>query len=174
MVGQASDEVRRLQASICELDRSLGRQDAAEGQRYDPLDVHGAVAWQPAGTRRAKARRPTSARPSARCGSPNGGGAMSPLSRRIMGGEGSGGSPGTFLDRLNRDIEARQAKAAEAARRAGRYAGGAEEEMAEREREARELRLVRCALMLLVLDVRVVCLFVRVNGGWEVLELTGA
>ena len=50
---------------------------------------------------------------------------------------------GSFLDRLSRDVQARQAKSQEAAGRAGRYQGGAAEAAAEREREARDFRFVR-------------------------------
>ncbi len=147
MAGQASDEVRKLQASICELDRSLGWQDAAAEQRFNPLDVHGAVAWQPAGTQRAAPRprgRPGSASPLLGGGSPGsaggGGGTMSPLSRRIMESSGAGGS---FLQRLERDIEQRQAARAVRQARAGRYVGGAAEQLAEREQEQRDLQFVR-------------------------------
>ena len=52
---------------------------------------------------------------------------------------------GSFLDRLSRDVEARQAKAAEVAGRAGRYQGGAAEAAAEREREERDLRFIMLA-----------------------------
>ena len=148
MVGQASEEVQRLQATILDLDRCLGWEAAAEAHRCDPLDVHGAVAWQPAGKQRAAARRPASASP-ARAGGGGGspgGAAMSPLSRRIMEEAAASGSPGggSFLDRLGRDLEARAAKKAAAARRAGRYQpGSAEAAAAEREREAADLRLLR-------------------------------
>ena len=155
MAGQASQEVRKLQASICELDRSLGWQGAAAEQRFDPLDVHGAVAWQPAGTRRAAPRprgRPGSASPLLLGGGSPGsgsGGAMSPLSRRIMESSGAGGS---FLERLERDIEQRQAARAVRQARAGRYTGGTAEQMAEREQERRDLSLVRWAVPCLACD----------------------
>lgn len=148
MAGQASDEVRKLKASICELDRSLGWQGAAAEQRFDPLDVHGAVAWQPAGTQRAAPRprgRPGSASPLLLGGGSPGsgggsGGTMSPLSRRIMESSGAGGS---FLQRLERDIEQRHAASAARQARAGRYVGGAAEQLAEREQEQRDLQFVR-------------------------------
>lgn len=146
MAGQAAEEVRKLQASICELDRSLGWQGAAAEQRFDPLDVHGAVAWQPAGTQRAAPRprgRPGSASPLLLGGgSPGSGGgvSMSPLSRHIMENRGAGAS---FLQRLERDIEQRQAARAARQARAGWYVGGTTEQMAEREQERRDLNLVR-------------------------------
>ena len=137
VAGQSAEEVRKLQASLCELDRSLGWQ-AATQQLFDPLDVHGVRAWQPAGKQRAG--RPGIGSPM-RCVSPGGGGGgsgggspMSTVSRRLM--QGGGG----FLERLSADVQARQAKAAEAARRAGRYA---DEQLAEREREARDLRFLK-------------------------------
>ncbi|PRW60747.1 flagellar associated [Chlorella sorokiniana] len=148
VAGQAADEVRKLQASICELDRSLGWQGAAAEQRFDPLDVHGAVAWQPAGTQRAAPRprgRPGSASAlllggGSPGGSAGGGGTMSPLSRRIMESSGAGGS---FLQRLERDIEQRQAARTVRQARAGRYVGGSAEQLAEREQERRALSFVR-------------------------------
>lgn len=142
VAGTATEEVRRLQATVCQLDRQLGWAGAAAEQRFEPLDVHGALAWQPAGKQRVPPRRPGSGSPPGRSGSP--GGSMSPVSRRIM--EGRQGGAG-FLERLSRDIESRQAKAAAAARRAGRYVGGADEQQAERERELRDLRFVRCVCL---------------------------
>lgn len=141
--------MRKLQASICELDRSLGWQGAAAEQRFDPLDVHGAVAWQPSGTQRAAPRprgRPGSASPLLLGGGSPGsgsGGSMSLLSRRIMESSGAGGS---FLERLERDIEQRQAARAVRQARAGRYTGGTAEQLAEREQERRDLSLVRWAV----------------------------
>ncbi|KAL4855244.1 Dual specificity protein kinase splA [Chlorella vulgaris] len=121
VVGQASDEVRKLQASICELDRELGWEAAAEGQLCRPLDAHGALAWQPAGKQRAAQRPLSPGSPTRRPCSPGGGcagSAMSRVSRRIMDQRGPEG--GSFLDRLSSDLAVRQAKAAKARKRAGR------------------------------------------------------
>lgn len=146
MAGQAEAEVRKLQASICQLDRQLGWQ-AATQQLFNPLDVHGALAWQPAG-------KPRTAPPHGdggmeggspgrgRSPSPGGGSPMSRVSRRIMEAQRAGGG-GAFLDRLSRDVAARQAKSANAARQAGRYRGSARDQLAEREREARDVAFLR-------------------------------
>ncbi|KAL4443818.1 hypothetical protein ABPG75_011555 [Micractinium tetrahymenae] len=152
VAGQAEAEVRKLQASLCQLDRQLGWQ-AATQQLFNPLDVHGAVAWQPAGKQRAVAP-PGSSGGGPLGGSPvggrspspspggGGGSPMSRVSRRIMEAQSAGGG-GSFLDRLSRDIAVRQAKSADAARRAGRYRSAAGDQLAEREREARDAAFLR-------------------------------
>ncbi len=139
VAGQAEAEVRKLQASICQLDRQLGWQ-AASQQLFNPLDVHGAVAWQPAGKPRTAPAAGSPAR--GRSPSPARGSPMNRVSRRIMEAQSAGGG-GAFLERLSRDVAARQAKGAEAARRAGRYRGSAQDQLAEREREARDAAFLR-------------------------------
>jgi hypothetical protein len=144
VVGQAAGEVRRLQATLYEFDQQMGWQGAAEAQRFDPRDVHSALAWLPAGKQRrspaAGARPSSGGSPLGSSGSGGGGSPMSRASRRMVQAQG-----GSFLDRLSRDVEARQAKAAEVAGRAGRYQGGAAEAAAEREREERDLRFIMLA-----------------------------
>lgn len=152
VAGQAAEEVRRLAATIGELDREQGWEGAAVERRFDPLDVHGAVAWQPAGTQRApsRGRRAGSPTPGGRAGSPAGGcgspgsGVMSPMSRRIMEAQSGSPSGDSFLDRLSRDIQQRQAAKQQRAGRAGRYAGGSNEQLAAQEARWRDAALVRC------------------------------
>ncbi|KAL4449449.1 hypothetical protein ABPG77_007093 [Micractinium sp. CCAP 211/92] len=139
VAGQAEAEVRKLQASICQLDRQLGWQ-AASQLLFNPLDVHGAVAWQPAGKPRTAPAAGSPAR--GRSPSPARGSPMNRVSRRIMEAQSASGG-GAFLERLSRDVAARQAKGAEAARRAGRYRGSAQDQLAEREREARDAAFLR-------------------------------
>lgn len=147
VVGQASEEVRKLQASIWEIDREIGWEAAAAQQHCHALDLHGAVAWQPAGRQTPKPR-PRAVSPDVRPGSGSsgsgGGSPMSRVSRRIMeaqAAEGGGGS--SFLERLSKDIASRQGKAAAAARQAGRYVGGADKQLAEQERGMRDVQFIR-------------------------------
>lgn len=119
VVGQASEEVRKLQASIWEIDREIGWEAAAAQQHCHALDLHGAVAWQPAGRQTPKPR-PRAVSPDVR--------------------PGSGSS---FLERLSKDIASRQGKAAAAARQAGRYVGGADKQLAEQERGMRDVQFIR-------------------------------
>lgn len=105
----ATDEVQRLRRQVAALDNAIAAEPGREPV-FEPYDCRGQRAWLPTGIKDA---RPGSAPPPLAATNVSLGGAASPasptmskLSRKLM----EGSAAGTFLERLNADIDQRRDK----------------------------------------------------------------